>query len=383
MEIQKTSAVQNVSSDPKNQQNNLSRLQQGATVNAVVMDLVADNTYILKLSDGQQVRAQTANALEPGQVLKLEVIKTGLVPELKIVMPQLAIPQGQTVVLEALKQFMPKQVSLADFTASLPQVAVVAEVKPGSLSAAVNEVLGALMSKDELMSADGLKQGINNSGVFLEAKLANMLSPQGDLKAHLLTLADALQKGQSSQNGLSGNESMHKTIDDADKALLSFIAKSGETDNAILNKTEGAIARIVLDQLASLPKNDDQQTIWQIEIPFKDGNHSDSVKLKINRDENSGKESQQANWSVVLELSPPGMGTLRSKISLIDDKVHTYFWSDQKNTSLMVQEQIDLLANRYAEAGLAVGNLGVLEGSGMNMSSAEPEIIPKLLDEYI
>jgi hypothetical protein len=382
MEIQKTSAVQSVSSDPKNQQNNLSRLQQGATVNAVVMDLLADNIYILKLSDGQQVRAQTANALEPGQVLKLEVIKTGFVPELKIVMPQIAVPQGQTVVLEALKQFMPKQVSLADFTASLPQVAVVAEVKPGSLSAAVNEVLGALISKDELMSADGLKQGINNSGVFLEAKLANLLSPQGDLKAHLLTLADALQKVPSSQNGLYGNE-MHKTIDDADKALLSFIAKAGDTENALLNKTEGAIARIVLDQLASLPKIDDQQTIWQIEIPFKDGNHSDSVKLKINRDENSGKESQQANWSVVLELNPPGMGTLRSKISLIDVKVHTYFWSDQKNTSLMVQEQIDLLANRYAEAGLAVGNLGVLEGSGMNMNSAEPEIIPKLLDEYI
>jgi Flagellar hook-length control protein FliK len=383
MEIQKTSAVQSVSSDPKNQQSNLSRLQQGATVNAVVLDLVADNTYILKLSDGQQVRAQTANALEPGQVLKLEVIKTGLVPELKIVMPQLAVPQGQTVVLEALKQYMPKQVSLAEFTASLPQATVVAEVKPGSLSAAVNEVLGALLSKDELMSADGLKQGINNSGVFLEAKLANLLSPQGDLKAHLLTLADALQKVPSRQNGLSGNESMHKTIDDADKALLSFIAKSGETDNAILNKTEGAIARIVLDQLASLPKNDDQQNFWQIEIPFKDGNHSDSVKLKINRDENSGKDSHQANWSVVLELSPPGMGTLRSKISLIDDKVHTYFWSDQKNTSLMVQEQIDLLASRYAEAGLAVGNLGVLEGSGMNINSAEPEIIPKLLDEYI
>ncbi len=382
MEIQKTSAIQGVSTDPKHHQGDLSRMQPGASVNAVVTEKLADNTYVLKLSDGQLVTAQTTNMLELAQVLKLEVVKAGLVPELKIVLPQLAIPQGKTVVLEALKQFMPKQVSLTDFAATLQQVATLIEGKSSPISTAVNGVLGALMSKDELMTADGLKQGISNSGVLLEAKLANLLSPQGDMKAHLLTLSDALQKMQPSQNGLPGNETVQKATD-VDKALLNVFAKSGDSDNALLNKTEGALARIVLDQLASLPQNDDQQHIWQIEIPFKDGSYTDSVKLKINRDAKPNEENHLANWSVVLELNPSGMGTLHIKISLMDDKVDTYFWSDRQNISAMVQEQIDLLANRYTEAGLVVGNLGVLEGSPSNVKSSGPEFAPTLLDEYI
>jgi hypothetical protein len=240
----------------------------------------------------------------------------------------------------------------------------------------INETLNALLSKDDLMSAEGLKRGIGNSGIFLEAKLANLPTLlQGDLKGSLLTLADALQKIQGNVETISGQtaESLAaKTVPDV---------LAGVMDKALLNKTEGAIARIVLDQLASLPKNDDTHNVWQIEIPFTDAHHTDSVKLKINHDSKGNQAEGTANWSVVLELNPPGLGTLHSRISLVGQAIDSYFWSDQQATAALVREHLDVLAARYAQAGLAVGQLNVLEGAPVNAKVSALSELPTLVDE--
>ena len=389
MEIQKASAPLVTFVDPKSLSGVLSQLQPGNSLDAVVMAKLAENSFVLKLSGGQLLRAKTPNVLELGQILKLEVVKTGTVPELKVIMPQQVVQPEQAVVQQALRQFLPKQQSLADFAVSLRQIATLTEGKPDTVSVAVHETLSALLSKDELMSAEGLKRGISNSGIFLEAKLANLpLTLQGDLKGHLLTLADVLQKTQGNLNSLSSAETSHtatsQVADSApSKTLPDILAQTIDKDNALFNKTEGAIARIVLDQLASLPQNDDQQNIWQIEVPFTDGHHTDNVKLKINRESKANQASEQANWSVMLELNPPGLGTLHSKISLVDDRIDTYFWSDQQTIAALVREHLDLLSARYTQAGLAVGQLNALEGTAGKVTSSAPSLLTNLLDEHI
>ena len=547
MEIQKTSALLVTTSDPKSLSRLLSQLKPGYSLDAVVEAKLAENSFVLKLSGGQSLRAQTPNVLELGQILKLEVVKAGTVPELKIIVPERVVQPEQSVVIQALRQFLPKQQGLADFAVFLRQIATLTTGKSDAVSAAIHETLGALLSKNELMSAEGLKRGISNSGVFLEAKLANLpLILQGDLKGHLLTLADALQKAQGNQNTLSSAETINlatgkeaeadsapaKTLSDAlagviDKALFnkntsgfleaklanlpltlqgdlkrhlliladtlqkvqgiqntlssaetihpatgqtadSLPAKTlldvlagaldkalfnknpsgfleaklanlpltlqgdlkrhlltladtlqkvqgiqntlsgaetihpatgqaadsspakilldvlaGAMDEALLNKTEGAIARIALDQLASLPQNDDKQNTWQIEIPFIDGHHTDSVKLKINRESNANQSSDQANWSVVLELNPPGLGKLHSRISLVGDRIDTYFWSDQKTTTALVREHLDRLSARYTQVGLSVGQLNALEGTPVHTKSSDPPLLRTLLDERV
>ena len=545
MEIQKTSALLVTTSDPKSLSRLLSQLKPGYSLDAVVEAKLAENTFVLKLSGGQSLRAQTPNVLELGQILKLEVVKAGTVPELKIIVPERVVQPEQSVVIQALRQFLPKQQGLTDFAVFLRQIATLTTGKSDAVSTAIHEALGAILSKNELMSTEGLKRGISNSGVFLEAKLANLpLTLQGDLKGHLLTLADALQKAQGNQNTLSSAETINlatgkeadsapaktlldvlagaldktlfnknpsgfleaklanlpltlqgdlkrqllllaetlqkiqgvqntfssaETIDPAtgqvanslpaktlldvltgalDKALFNknpsgfleaklanlpltpqgdlnehlltladtlqkiqgiqntlssaetihpatgqaadsspaktlFDILAGAMDEALLNKTEGAIARIVLDQLASLPQNDDKQNAWQIEIPFIDGHHTDSVKLKINRESNANQSSDQANWSVVLELNPPGLGTLHSRISLVGDVIDTYFWSDQQTTIALVREHLDRLSARYTQAGLSVGQLNALEGTPVNAKSSDSLLLPTLLDERV
>ena len=387
MEIQKTSGLLVTSFDPKILSKVLAQLQTGYTLDAVVTAKLAENSFVLKLSGGQLLRAQTPNVLELGQILKLEVIKAGTVPELKIIVPERTALVEQPVVTQALRQFLPKQQSLIDFATSLRQIATLTAGKSDPVSAAINQALGALLSKDELVSAEGVKRGISNSGVFLEAKLAILpLTLEGDLKGHLLTLLDALQKVHGNQNTSSSTDKIHPATSQATdsapaKTLPNVLAET--IDKTLFNKTEGAIARIVLDQLASLPKNDDQQNLWQIEIPFTDGHHTDSVKLKINRESKANLATDQANWSVVLELNPPGLGTLHSRISLVGNVIDTYFWSDQQTVTALVQEHLDLLSTRYTQAGLTVGQLNALEGAPVNAKSSDPSLLPILLDERI
>lgn len=389
MEIQKSTAQPVTSSDPKNLSRLMAQLQPGHSLDAVVTAKMAENSFVLKLFSGELLRAQTPNVLELGQILKLEVIKAGMVPELKIIAPQLAALPEQTAVVQALRQYLPKQLNLTDFAVSLQQVATLTAGESDTVSKVIHDTLGALLSKDELMSAEGLKRGISNSGIFLEAKLANPpVSLQGDLKAHLLMLADVLQKTQNNLDSLSNAESSHPpTSQEADpelsKTVPDILAQALAKDNALLNKTEGAIARIVLDQLASLPQNDDHQNAWQIEVPFTDGNHAHSVKLKINRESKANQASEQANWSVMLELNPPGLGTLHSKISLVDDRIDTCFWSDQQAITKLIRGHLDLLSSRYTQAGLAVGQLNVLAGAVINSTSSGFTLLTNLLDEHI
>jgi len=372
----------------------LPQLQAGNTLGAVVTAKLAENSFLLTLSSGQTIRAQTPTELAVGQTLKLEVVKVAAIPELKMISPQLATQPETVTVIQALRQFLPKQENLTDFAVALRQIAnlTAASGKADTVSTAINAVLGTLPSKDDLVSAEGVKQAISNSGGFLEAKLANQLPPQGDLKGHLLTLANALQNVQADQNDKSNvlNTAVAPTVDlkqltnsGQSERLPEAISQTIEKDNALLNKTEGAIARIVVDQLASIPKPDEQQTIWQIQIPYTHGQHTDTVQLAISRENKPNKGSEKPNWSVELELNPPGLGKLHSRISLVNDKIDTYFWSEQHAITALVQDNLALLADSYTQAGLAVGNLNALEGAATHTKSSDSPILPNLLDERI
>jgi hypothetical protein len=372
MEIQKTQAISGVSANANKPPQDFSKLQAGAMLNAVVSGITGDNTYILKLLDGRLIRAQTLNELALGQVLKLEVVKAGAVPELKIagVPPEHAGQPAALAVQNALRQLLPKQVELKDLTALLKQAAGIAQGKSEPVSAAIQSTLAALPAKTDLMTAEGVKQGIANSGVFLEAKLARQISPHGDIKGQLLVLAEALQKNPPTK------------ADDA--AVFKSLADDGPTTSnpALLAKTEGAIARITLDQLASLPHNEESQNSWQISLPFTNGQHTESLNLKIKREPSRNPAQQQAGWSVVLELNPPGMAPLHCKVSLHADKVDTYFWSDSEPNLQQVQEHLGLLAQRYAEAGLTTGHLNVVDAARMRAETAEKTHLPTLLDDF-
>lgn len=144
--------------------------------------------------------------------------------------------------------------------------------------------------------------------------------------------------------------------------------------------TEGALARIVLDQLSSLPQGDGKPMVWQMEIPFTDDGRPDSAKFKIVREQSHAAQPGQAFWSVILEVSPPGLGTIHSRITLCGERVDTYFWSDIDATSSLIEGNLDLLAARMQQAGLQVGELNSLPGAPAD-AGATTAPLASLVDE--
>lgn len=161
---------------------------------------------------------------------------------------------------------------------------------------------------------------------------------------------------------------------------LSDVPEEMANLKSLQHHTEGALARIVLDQLASLPQGEGKPLVWQMEIPFTDDGRSDSAKLKIVREQSSAAQSGQAYWSVILELSPPGLGTIHSRITLCGERVDTYFWTDRGSTSSLIKGNLDLLAARMHQAGLQVGELNALPGAPSDANPANAPVA-SLVDE--
>jgi hypothetical protein len=514
VEIQLPSALLPVPVIPKALAGLSSQLQAGQQMLAVVEAVLSENSFLLKLTDNSQLlRAQSQLTLSPGQILKLEVVTLGPTPELKILPPERAVTPEKAAIEQALRQYLPKQQGLADLAPSLKQAvestAGANAILPEALKKTVRAALDALPSKAALMEPEGLKQAIKNSGLFFEAKLANLAEGAqaltgNDLKSRLLALVDMLKnleaqaetptRGIPRQDGAAAQDpaaqftetkppappatapqnasaavdrtgaeqnttplthikealnklipslvgqahdepNQHVTVDpepveepnqnflkEALNKLIPALVRQAHPERTqyvsvrpepvkelsqsllkepgdgvstsfdpalgnpldlktLLHKTEGALAKIVLDQLASLPQNEGEPITWQIEIPFSDGRYSDSAKLRIVREGKAGSQAEQAYWSVLLELNPPDLGTIHSRITLIGERIETYFWSDLEATSKLINSRLELLAARLQQAGLEVGRLDTLAGAPGG-GRPENRLLPaKLVDE--
>jgi hypothetical protein len=557
MEIRLPSSLLPTQLTPKGIANLIAQLKPGQNLVAVVETQLAENNFLLKLADtGQQLKARSQLLLSPGQVLKLEVIKLGALPQLRVLPPSLdESPQAQAI-QRAFREFLPKQIGLADLAAGLkaalqdvPENA--AKALPEPVRQAVRAILDGLPNPAKLATPEGLKQAVRNSGVFLEAKLASQPEAlkalaAGDFKAKLLALVDSLSQTQPQKPGqvpidapppktsaavgnsagataapagnatppqeataqagasqLVATKSDASTdIDEPASSAQNFgpaAAKASEPQTAaapgegksaapaardiaqalivgledaapdepaeagrnpaqepattsrpanpntgqttlpearepaktlaphvapestpvpstmlskpghelghgparpdpaaldlgrapelkeLLQKSEGALARVVLDQLASLPQNDGKQIAWHMDLPFLQGGDPGSARLKIVREDRpQGSEGEQAFWSVVLELEPPGLGTVHSRITLVGERVDTYFWTDRAATCGLIGEHLDLLSARFKQAGLEVGQVAALPGGATKEGSPrKASVLATLVDEKV
>lgn len=439
-----------------------SLLQTGAQLTAMVVQAKGGNQYVLEVFQpgGQnrvQVTAESVTALDSGGPLQLEVVKGG--PPLQVrVMPQQTGVDG-TPVENALRQFLPKQQELsslisqlADFAKSGGQTALPADIRQ-----LAKNLLASLPDKSTLVNAEGLKQAVRDSGLFLESKLAQLAqsdaraggkavdpSLPNDLKAKLLVLAEALSgraapsapnaqpdqaataqsAGATSNARTAQNPANAQSAPNAANAPNSHAAPSATPANTpvvvalqplpnpaaaplqasatagqpaatanagqdavatavppgqgsavtapalkdLTSQTEGALAKLVLNQLASLPQPDANQQIWRFDIPFTLAGHPESARLEIEREakreDGSRGESAAENtpWTVTVELSPPGLGKFGGKVTLHQGAINAFFWSDDPATAELVQDNLPLLQARLEAAGLKTGRLDASVG---------------------
>lgn len=423
--------------------------QVGDKLLATVLRLV-DQGAVLAVGR-QQLLARTNAPLQAGQNLKLEVVQPRSEP------PQLRIlNEGgtQNHVEQTLRVLLPRQSSLTPLLANLALLgraiptantttgnstaspgtgapsgsAQGSTLNPGTGNAAgslprpvteqLQQWLRLLPDVAQASRPEGLKQALQDSGVFLEARLARLLSAAApgttpsqataqllgqDLRAGLLRLAAALQQlrpapppsgappgapVQTASAGTAGGQTPAVQPAPAPPPPLRGVPPlpqanapaslaglpPAEAGRELLQQVEGALARIQLHQLQSLPSSEAGRAVWAMELPLRHGQDIDLFGLRIERDaeHNPAAPTQRDTWSVSLAFDLGELGPVRARISLYDGQISAQFWTEQSATRQRFEDHLATLHARLRDAGLQVGRLGCHSGMPPDASPPPP-----------
>jgi len=185
---------------------------------------------------------------------------------------------------------------------------------------------------------------------------------QEDFKANLLKFIDALKQELSAQNELPPNP--------VELDLL----KNLQT------KTENTVAKIVLDQLVSLPKEESTKQVWVIDIPFLDRQRAESVRVEIQQDKENTQYAGNKDWSVNITITPPELGTIHCLVSYRNEVINTFFKSNSFKTAELIKHNLDYLKNQLEESGLKTGHLDA-QDDNQKIQSTHQLIRKQLFDD--
>ena len=291
----------------------------------------------------------SATPLKQGIKIQLEVVKPGDRPVFLVTLT--GIDQEQEII-EAFKQLLPIQNSPTPFLNQLQQSlpALLADASIGeTLKTLAQKILSSIPTSSQFTDAPKLRQAVNQSGLFMEAKLVELLlakpnvSLQDDFKVKLGKLIQLLTQELASQTN------------DKSASVSELLKES-------LQKAQSAFAKLTLDQLNSLPKEESPKQSWMLELPFFHNAENDSVKIEIERDKTKGGEETQLNWAVSITITPPDLGTIHCRISCYDSSVNTRFWSEAADTVERINAHLDYLKHQFEKKGLNPGFMEAHQG---------------------
>ncbi|QPK61840.1 flagellar hook-length control protein FliK [Methylomonas sp. LL1] len=311
--------------------------------------------------------APLATSLATGTQLTLQVVKAGDKPTFTV----LATPiDSERQIIEAFKQLLPIQASPAPLIThlqqALPELLTDASLAE-TLKNLAQKILSGIPARPQLTEPTQLKQAVNASGLFLESKLAELLagrqdfSLQDDFKLKLSKLIHLLNQELAAETGNKSTE-------------------NSETLKESLQKAQSAFAKLTLDQLNSLPKDDSPKQGWVLELPFFHNDAANSVKIEIERDKSGQSDDPQKNWAVSITITPPDLATIHCKISCYDGSVNTRFWSEAADTVEKINAHLDYLKQQFEQKGLTTGFMEAHQGLPAQTDSIKTPV-PHLLSE--
>ena len=326
-----SASLQNAATNPSNTAKSAAAPLQTSSITQTQVN------YSAVVSDGEeQFTLTTKHPLKPGDTLNVIVDKQG---QLQLY-PTERTNTTATTLTEGLKQTLPKQVTPQEFISLIRQLSTLSQAQnattlPEKLSAAIDQLVKQLPNIQSLtQSSDGIKQAIQNSGLFSENNLANKANLVSDLKLNLSRLEgvnNELSKQAPVTNNLSANSSQQA-----------------------LNMVAGAIERITTSQVRHLIESAQQDGSilpLTVEIPIKDGQSTSIVNLRIDKDDsdNETQEPHKRRWLVQLKFEFEETGRFEARASVQDKKVGVLFAVEDASTEQMIRERLDdLRANLRA-----------------------------------
>lgn len=391
------------------------------------------------------VRAQTGELpLSPGQTLRLEVASLKEQPVLRLL--DLVASNPLTAAMRnTLPRQQPLAPLLASLARAAGDPAASRQLAPEVVHVA-RELFSRLPAAASLGQAAGLREALRNSGLFLESKLARTAAgaapaapstpsrPPGagaDFKANLIRLVQVLRENSANSTpsaprsgatgpgpatatglpaaapappspvtlgvipaharaaaaaGVQGDPAVPplRGQPPQPQAMATSLARlSAALDPVeLLRQSEGALARIQLNQLSSLAHEGQAAAGWPIELPVRRDGHVDLWSLSIRRDPDRGgtgaAEENTPGWSVTLAFELPGLGPMQARVALRGTRITAQFFSPVQTIPPLVRAHLPLLDARLRAAGLEVGELGCSDGRLPAAVSTTPS---RILDE--
>lgn len=381
---------------------NLPQWMLGQVLNATVSGRKSADTLLLQINN-QAIEAKT-NSNKPiyiGAQLKLVVEQQGS-PAVLRVLQQESPKLIQETKQQLLRENIPKQASMEKLTSILNQTiknpSGIIKGLTAPIEQQIKKLIDQLPTQINLKNEPGLKSAIKNSGIFLESKLlAEVTNKQNtrnqaqtiaqsnspniakDLKTNLLQLSELITKyKQDTQKPVpqlikpaqvmslfEGAKSPHmNTKPDVRNTAVLIDIDSKVDIETISKQLESSIARIEVNQSKAVVTHDNQLPAWSIELPVKDKQDIDLLKLDIQHDKKSKPENDKEQiWTVNLKINFQDKGAVSARLSILDKEVSATLWSEDQRLNDLIDNNLSLLSKRIENCGLSRGKIVCLAGS--------------------
>ncbi|QJI27970.1 flagellar hook-length control protein FliK [Pseudomonas sp. ADAK18] len=267
------------------------------------------------------------------------------------------------------------------------------------LRAAVERLLSGLPDLAQISTPKGLAQALQNSGVFLEAKLLagqNPLVEPPDMKGSLLRLVAQLLPtlpASTNLNAILAANTLAQVLPSFVRSPLGTLGQVGartapagfplperlmqslDGENSLenlLRLAAAAISRLQSHQLSSLEQTGTTAdgkllTTWQLEIPMRTLQDIVPLQVRFQREEpapdkeqperKANKEPKQILWRVELAFDMEPLGPLQVQAQLSQGKLSSQLWATRPYTANLIESHLGNLRERLVASGLNVGDL--------------------------
>ncbi len=388
-----TSASQNQTHSQLNTVNikldNIGQIKIGQQIELLVVKITLSEAFLDIVGTPLRVHTTDKDLLHLGQQLKARIIATKPILQLEILDRSSNVA---STINSTLRQTMPMQQSLKGLLETVQMLSLQHHEKySAALHTAVSRFLQSMPPLEAYQEAAILPEILKRSGLFSEQLLARHLEkttqrspfPNNDLKISLLRLAEQLTSLRdettdknlfkerlpltehrfanknttlpSPHQGVTKNthETKQNSLDT--KAALPTQEKFIEK---LLTQTEAVLARLQTLQLQQLQPEEQHKPAWSFELPVRTNTTLDNLQIYIEQDsESTQNKNYLIPWKVILKFNIKELGAIQAHITLQGSKVSVNFWTENKKTSTLFSDHLNLLQKQLDQAGLETGQL--------------------------
>lgn len=363
----------------------------GSILDALVVDDPGGGHVGLRIG-GRTLIAETPLQLRRGDRLQLEVVATGPTPLLRPLVAQsaAAAPAQETALMLA---SLPRQASLGGLLAQLAAIAHHPEdagpVPPRVVQIA-RQLFDGMLDRRQALDPAALRSALADSGIWLEAKLAQALRDgrapvvSRDIKAGLLRLLQALPAPADAAPDADVPRAREASTPAAMPLLPPLHAHRPGTRprqpapggaqgaaepslGELRLAAESALARLHLQQLGSGATDGGEGMVWLLDLPIRDRQGADLWQLRIERRKESGGGPEGAGddrplWSVSLAFELEELGPVYCQLGQDAAGLSVLFRAELPDTAARFRANLPGLTRALTAAGVRVVRIDAVQG---------------------